>query len=70
MSQKPSVGRIVHYLPYGAAAPLAAIITRINEDETVNLTVFASDQIGAAVMRFTYVSEGEYFGQWSWPPRV
>lgn len=43
MNQKPSIGRIVHYvLPYGSCKGQhrAAMITGVNVDDTLNLSVF------------------------------
>lgn len=60
---KVSKGRIVFYKYAGGEYP--AIVTIVNDDETVNLCVFAEP-----LFYVHNVPEGEDRGQWSWPPRV
>jgi hypothetical protein len=73
--QKPTVGRIVHFNDVGG--PYAAIVTKINEDGSLELATF-----GANSMYFQHnVTEdrpynddegsasGRAPGTWSWPPR-
>lgn len=63
---KPSLCRSVLYSC--AAGVFAAVVTGVNEDETVDLTVFPPG--GAHPYGVTSVSEAtpESTG-WSWPPR-
>ncbi len=61
----PTVGRIVHYHTH-LGVTVAAIVTWINEDESVNLTMFAP--MGATEGRIG-VKQGNESGCWSWPPR-
>ena len=66
----PTVGRIVHVnMPENSeypAAVLAALITKVNEDSTVNLCVFGHTGFGWRLN----VAQGSESGQWDWPPRV
>ena len=81
MSQKPSVGRIVHYHPYGTEAfsslslrqvaarePFAAIVTAVSSDIHVELTVFRPGS--APEPTHGSVPYGTEPGCWSWPERV
>lgn len=69
MSQKPSIGRIVHFHEEGG--PYAAIITAVNDDGTVELAT-----MGRNSLYFQHgVSEGApevqpTKGCWTWPPKV
>jgi len=70
--QKPSVGRIVHYMTRGSAdgvyppTAFAAIITKVTDYETVSLVTF-----GESGLRFEQnVKHGDSAGQWNWPPRI
>lgn len=74
MEQRPSIGRIVLYR---ARAPekdcmYPAIITRVWNDEMVNLEVFGSAEGPDSVQgRYpTSIKRGDERGQWCWPPRV
>lgn len=79
---KPSIGRIVHYvLPVSknAGAHRPAIIVKINDDnaETVNLKVFTDGlNEGSAYITDTWVPDVEQDeedadgGTWHWPERV
>lgn len=73
MSQKPTVGRTVHYHSYGSPGgefkpmPRAAIITEVFSDEEVQ--VFVMNPTGLFFNRVSY-SEGPKPGCWSWPPRA
>lgn len=62
---KPSVGRIVH-LRQGDAT-LAAVVSKVWSDTTVNLAFFTED--GSCSPR-TSVIFGTEDGRWSWPPRA
>ena len=66
--QKPSVGRIVHYSHSGT--PLAAIITMVHTDTTINLTVFAQNGDSWGRQTVSYNEDRVTHGTWSWPPRV
>jgi hypothetical protein len=70
MEQKPSVGRIVHYKAPAndeyEARIFATVITRIQDDEAVDLCVF-----GQAGFGFRQgVKKGDEQSQWNWPARV
>lgn len=64
----PTVGRIVHF---GSAStpvePLAAIVTKVHSDDTVDLSVFKPGQSGAEA--YTSVSRSDALDafRWSWP---
>jgi hypothetical protein len=77
MSQRPSVVRSVHFHklvgqgdPLGE--PLAAIITKLNEDGTVGLAVF--DEMEIVMMKSVSMGGPEGTtptgGCWNWPPYV
>jgi hypothetical protein len=70
LNMTPTVGRIVHYkTPANDEWPertLAALITAVNNDGTVNLCCFGMQGLGYR----RNVSEGSGLNQWSWPPRV
>jgi hypothetical protein len=83
MSQKPSVGRIVHYQSYGTplgeytSQPRAAVITELyphceNEaplpDMTVGLCIL--NPTGLFFTKHVQYSEEPRPGCWSWPPRA
>jgi len=71
----PTIGRIVHYHPTADEAkswgtdgqPCAAIVTRLNPDASVNLTLIIDQRGGASR---TAVPMGDAAGSWSWPPKV
>lgn len=74
MDQKPSVGRIVHYLSYGTPGGeykpecRAAIITEVLTDDKVMLCILNPKGIF-----FTEASYDEFAkagGTWHWPERV
>lgn len=74
MDQKPSVGRIVHYISYGTPngefkpEHRAAIITAVHDesDEQVDLCV-----LNPTGMYFNQgVNKGDREGQYHWPERV
>jgi hypothetical protein len=73
MTQKPSIGRIVHYQRYGSpdgehkAEPSPAVITKVFSDEEVGLFVINPDGV---YFNITLYSEEPKPGRWSWPPRV
>jgi hypothetical protein len=79
MNQKPSIGRIVHFIlnDYITAGfitngqvqgeRVAAIVTRVWSDTCVNLRLILD---GDAVPLVTSVVQGTEPGQWEWPARV
>lgn len=79
-TQKPSVGRIVHYTffdRYGNPATRPAIVTRVWNDHTVNLQVFTDgeddhEEAASGVWRRSSVTHNQSpcAGFWSWPPRT
>jgi hypothetical protein len=76
----PTLGRIVHYRSALSGEVFAAIVTRVNENGTVALTVFVPLQPNVpdfgvftgdvGVNRRDNVAEGDQAGCWSWPPRA
>lgn len=62
---KPSVGRMVHYYDGVNLTPWPAVIYRVNEDGSVDLTVLIPGTYGANNVRENL---GDTF--WVWPPRV
>lgn len=82
-SQRPTVGRIVHYQPdryldgqwwcqtltADDDVPLAAVVSSVDPGAPlVTLTVFQATRQPHALGRM--VSEGTGPGTWSWPPRT
>jgi len=69
----PTIGRIVHYTNLGdkdgkyPPETQAAIITGINQDETVSLKIFY--RTGMFDMPSVRFSEEPERGHWNWPPR-
>lgn len=74
MEQKPSIGRIVHYVNLGdrdgkyPPETQAALITKVNDDGTVDLKIFY--RTGIFDRPRVAFSETPERGSWSWPPRV
>jgi hypothetical protein len=76
--QKPSVSRDVHYTDSVHGGPLAAKVTAVHEDGTVDLTVFPPHEVAVKtgfVFTVTHVPCGPGAaepapGCWNWPPRV
>lgn len=68
MSQQPTVGRIVHYLPPNRSTPLAAIIVDV-DDDLVNLTVFQPD---GTTKPAKHVTQAKHLTEycWTWPTRA
>ncbi len=62
----PTLGRIVHYHTH-LGITVAAIVTQVLDNETINLTMFAP--MGATEGRLS-VKQGDEPGCWNWPPRV
>lgn len=72
--QKPSVGRIVHYVDpkFETDQPRAAIVVFVHDDNIrVNLTVFDTDGTPYAMESVPFDIEGMHKPHtWFWPPRV
>lgn len=77
--QKPSIGRIVHWYARDAEnwldgqAFAAAIITRVNDDDTVNVTVFPDGPPPFGKTHIPYGQAAEAADRWfwwQWPERV
>lgn len=83
--RKPTVGRVVHYLPGQDREPWAAIVTEVNDSDpdVVGLTIFppaSSSMISTgftSVLSYRYIAhvgtgwaEAPYSGRWDWPPRA
>jgi hypothetical protein len=73
-SQKPSIGRIVHYLRYGSPGgehkpePSPAVVTKVLDD-TGRCQLFVMNPNGLYFNETPYSVEPKP-GHWSWPPRV
>jgi len=69
-STVPSIGRIVHYRRQGrrGVEVLAAVILRVNKDESVNLKIMLDSP--APDLYLAGVRQGEVPGSWSWPARI
>ena len=65
MSQKPSVGRIVHI----GVNPCAALIIGVSENDRCNLVVWQHDGSQETQLEVPYSAEPSDLA-WSWPPRV
>lgn len=67
---KPTVGRIVHYcfdaLHPGKSDPWPAIITRVLDDGSVDLTLFPPGADPATMEGVSFSDEPKY-GSWTWP---
>lgn len=80
-TQKPTIGRIVHYWVLNSEechdTPNPAIITRVNPDSTCDLHVFGEVPIAKATnaidpagfRRRVEESTDGRAGTWCWPPR-
>jgi hypothetical protein len=68
---KPSVGRIVHFVPSDENAPhQAALIVHVHSDSMVNLVAWNSGGTPNACssVKFDEVGTAQY--SWHWPERV
>jgi len=79
MTQKPAIGRIVHYFPRteelhanNLTLPIAAVITAVWSEQRVNLKLIMDgpeDRWRTSVSLLPAESE-DPAGFWVWPPRV
>jgi hypothetical protein len=68
---KPTIGRVVHFHepePDGSTIERAAIITAVNDEIQVSLTVFPPTALPYAHAHVTQGGPGQPF-TWSWPTR-
>lgn len=77
MDQKPSVGRIVHYVSYGTPGGeytsecRAAIVTEVHGDSEDEVGLFVVNPMGGFFNRNILRDDtGEAGGTWHWPERV
>jgi len=86
MSQKPSIGRVVHYRTtekdeeimktyqqlYGCniQSTLPAVIVGLNDDDGDTVNVKVMLDGNAPDLWVTSIQQGLEPGQWHWPPRV
>lgn len=67
---KPSLGRIVHWIGFNGVER-AAVISRVNDDGSVDLSVFVSPkEIGPAMACDVAYDELQSANTWHWPERV
>ena len=73
--QKPSCGRIIHYVAYGTPGGeykpgqcRPAIVTEVNDDGTVKVTIFQTE--GTFTKQALCQDEQKKPGTWHWPERV
>jgi hypothetical protein len=74
MTDKPTVGRILHYVSLGhslgtySSTCRAAVVTDVKDAETVSLAVFS----GRGVFFYEAIThdEGKAAGTWHWPERT
>lgn len=68
---RPSVGRIVHLYHPEHGGPIAATVTRVHEDGTVDLFAMAPSENDDYLRVRRVPQEGEGHGvRWTWMPRV
>lgn len=68
---KISLGRTVHYQTgEEGAAPMAAIVARVIDEETIEVAVFNPTAGRVLYTRAREVSQGESAAGWYWPPHV
>lgn len=78
MDQKPSIGRVVHYVAYGtpggefpAGVCRAAIITEVVSAVSTHVGLFIMNPTGLFFPSgVPYDDEGKKPGSWHWPERV
>lgn len=72
--QKPSIGRVVHYVSYGTPGGeykgehLAAIITAVHNENCVSLAVL--NPTGLFFASSVYQGDLDKGGTWHWPERL
>lgn len=70
---KPSIGRIVHYVSMGhslgtyASTCRAAIVTDVKDDKTVTVAVFSGKSL--SFNEGVTLDDGKAGGTWHWPER-
>lgn len=64
---KPTIGRVVHYQSYNenGACAYAAIITQVNEDESVELATFGPNSV--YFQHNVKQAEVPTESHWNWP---
>lgn len=65
---KPSVGRIVHYIGYGEVNCVAAMVTEVDLDGLVSLSVFPAGSSMSTTSDISF-SEEKIDCTWHWPER-
>lgn len=75
-TQKPSIGRIVHYVSYGSPGGefqsecRAAIVTRVSSLSTGDVDLCVLNPTGMYFNQGCRYDEGKGPGTWHWPERV
>lgn len=65
----PTVGRIVHYFSdENDLTPQAAIVVKVNNDNTVNLQVFSSSSSRTYIVQNVAEAITSTYKRWTWPP--
>ncbi len=68
---KPSVARNVHYYDHvDGSGPFAAIVTRVVDDNTIDLFVMTPDKAYHVSHVYRDESPTPHPKTWRWPPRV
>ena len=74
MDQQPSVGRIVHYRLAAGEPCKAAVITRVNDDDSICVTIFVPNSTVVTIATLEHESStnplAQAVGTWHWPERV
>ena len=76
MNPKPSIGRVVHYVANdsgstrGLVKHFPALITQVNENGNVNLTVIPDGLNYIIPVRQAIHSDEFIPGTWHWPERI
>lgn len=68
--QTPSVGRIVHLLFHHSLTPSPAIVTGVNPDDTIDVTVFFRHAGPDYMQAVPYGLSPDAVAGWVWPPRA
>jgi hypothetical protein len=70
VQMKPTVGRIVHFVPIGeSAAHQAALIVHVHSDSMVNLVAWNAGGIQGSYRSVKFDEAGTAQGSWHWPER-